>query len=289
MQMKKIKVYLNGKIVPLQDAKLSVLDRGLSYGDGVFESLRTYRGKPFQLEGHIKRLLRGLKTLRIRPPLTGSQLKLAVLRTVAANKFKESYIKIMVSRGEARRHGLDRSNAGGKASTIILVEKLKPYPKTIFSKGWKAIISSIIRPDVPSSRIKSLCYLNNILAKMEAKKAGADEAFMLGERGNILEGTISNIFIVKHGAIYTPPKDAPILAGLTRNLVIKLAKQSAFRVIEKAISPKELYTADECFITFSGPGIVPITKIWKKKIGSGKCGPITASLIKLYDAETKKT
>ena len=124
---------------------------------------------------------------------------------------------------------------------------------------------------------------------MEAKKAGADEAFMLDERGNVLEGSISNIFMVKYGTIYTPPKDAPILAGLTRNLVTKLAKQSAFRVVEKSISPKELYTADECFITFSGPGIVPITKIWNKKIGSGKCGSVTASLIKLYDAETKKT
>lgn len=289
MQMKNIKVYLNGKIVPLQDAKISILDRGLSYGDGVFESLRTYGGKPFQLEEHLKRLLRGLKTLRIRPPLTAAQLKLAVLRTVAANKFKESYIKVMATRGEAKRHGLDRSNAGGKASIIILVEELKPYPKAISTKGWKAIISGIVRPDVPSSRIKSLCYLNNVLAKMEAKKSGADEAFMLGERRNVLEGTVSNIFIVKHGAIYTPPKDAPILAGLTRNLIIKLAKQSAFSVIEKAISPKELYTADECFITLSGPGIVPITKIWNKKIGMGTCGSVTASLIKLYDAETKKT
>ncbi|MEE8637728.1 MAG: aminotransferase class IV [Candidatus Margulisiibacteriota bacterium] len=287
--MKNTKVYLNGKIVPLQEAKISVLDRGLSYGDGVFESLRTYGGKPFQLEEHLKRLLRGLKTLRIHPPLAVTQLKLAVLRTIAANKFKESYIKIMVTRGEAKRHGLDPSNAVGKPSIIILVEELKPYPKTIFTKGWKTIISSIVRPDVPSSKIKSLCYLNNILAKMEAKKAGADEAFMLDERGNVLEGTVSNIFIVKHGTIYTPPKDAPILAGLTRNLIIKLAKQSAFRVAEKAISPKELYTADECFITFSGPGIVPITRIWNKKIGSAKCGSVTASLIKLYDAETKKT
>lgn len=286
--MKKIKVYVNGKIVPLAEANISVLDRGLSYGDGVFESLRTYRSKPFQLEEHIKRLLRGLKSLRIRSPLSASQLKLAVLRTVAANKYKESYIKIIVTRGEAKRHGLDPKNAIGKPTTIILAEELKPYPKAIFTKGWKAIISSILRPNVPTSKIKSLGYVNNMLAKMEAKKAGADEAFMLDERGNVLEGTISNIFIIKHGAIYTPPKEAPILQGLTRSLVVKLAKRSAFRAVEKTITPKELYTADECFITFSGPGIVPITKIWNKKIGSGKCGPLTASLIRLYDAETKK-
>jgi branched-chain amino acid aminotransferase len=169
-----------------------------------------------------------------------------------------------------------------------MVEELKPYPKIIFTQGWKAIISSIIRPNVPTSRIKSLCYLDNLLAKAEAKKAGAEEAFMLNEKGNLTEGTASNIFIVKFNTLYTPSADQAILLGLTRNLVMKLAKQSAFPVVEKSINPKELYTADECFITFSGAGVVPVTRIWNKKIGSGKCGSITASLINLYDAETKK-
>ncbi len=286
--MKKSKVYVNGKIVPPEKAKISIMDRGLAYGDGVFESLRTYRGKPFQLEKHIKRLLRGAKLLRIRSLPTSSQLKLAVSRTVSANKFKESYIKIIITRGEAKKHGLDPSNAAGKPTIIVWIEELKPYPKTIYTKGWKAIVSTIPRPDVPTSKIKSLNYTNNILARIEARKAGVEEAFMLDEKGNILEGTVSNIFIVKYRTLYTPPKEAPILAGLTRNLVIKLAKQSAFRVVEKILSPKELYTAEECFVTLSGPGIVPVTKIWKKRIGIGKCGPITASLIKLYDAETKK-
>jgi branched-chain amino acid aminotransferase len=159
----------------------------------------------------------------------------------------------------------------------------------MLNKGWKAIVSKILRPETPTSRIKSLCYLNNILARMEAKKAGAAEALMLDENGYIVEGTVSNVFMVRFGTIYTPPKEAPILPGITRKLVIKLARQSAFRVIEKSISPKELYTAEECFVTFSGPGIVPITRIWNKKVGSGKCGAVTASLIKLYNAETKKT
>jgi branched-chain amino acid aminotransferase len=287
--MKKRKACLNGKIVPLEDAKISALDRGLLYGDGVFESLRTYGGRPFQLNEHIKRLLRGAKLLRIRMAPGAAQLKLAVLKTIAANKFKESYVKIMITRGEAKKHGLDPSAAAGKPTLIVLVEEQKPFPKTIFSKGWKAVISNIVRPNVPTSRIKSLCYLDNILAKLEAGKAGADEAFMLDERRSVVEGTVSNIFIVKHGAIYTPPKEAPILLGLTRNLVMKLAKQSAFRVAEKNLTPKELYTADECFVTFSGAGIVPITRIWNKKIGSGKCGHVTASLIRLYDAEIKKS
>lgn len=281
-------IYLNGKLVPLKEAKVSVLDRGLQYGDGVFESLRTYNQKPFLLEQHLKRLLKGAKLLRIRPLPSLAQLKIAAFKTLAANNFKESYIKIIITRGEAKKHGLNSKNAAGKPNIIILVEEQKPYPKAIFSKGWKAIISSVVRPDVPTSRIKSLCYLDNILAKIEAQKSGADEAFLLDERGNIVEGTVSNIFIIKYSTIYTPSKDSPILSGLTRNLVIKLAKQSAFRVVEKAISPKELYSADECFVSFSGAGIVPISKIWNKKIGSGQCGPLTSSLINLYDAETKK-
>ena len=286
--MKKSNIYINGKIIPLEQANISILDRGLLYGDGVFESLRTYRGKPFQLEEHIKRLLRSAKILRIRSLPSAAQLKLAVLKGISANKFKESYIKIIITRGQAKGHGLDTKKSAGKPTIIILVEEQRSYPKKLFTNGWKAIISSIVRPDIPTSRIKSLNYTNSVLAAIEAKKTGADEAIMLDEKGNIAEGTISNIFIVKHGTLYTPSKDTPILAGLTRNLVIKLAKQSAFRTIEKAITPKELYTADECFATFSGAGVVPITRIWKKKIGSGKCGYITASLIRLYDAETKK-
>lgn len=284
-----MKVYLNGKIVPLDDAQIPVLDRGLLYGDGAFESLRTYNRKPFQLEEHSKRLLQTLKFLRIHTPLSIHQIKAAVLKTMAANHFKESYIKIIVTRGKAKAHGLDPKNARGQPNIIVIAEEQKPYPKKMFLQGWKAIISSIIKTEVPTARIKSLCYLDNILAKMEAGRAGADEAFLLDSRGNLAEGTIGNIFLVKFGTLFTPSREAPILAGLTRKLVIQLAKQSAVRIVEKFITPKELYTAEECFITFSGPGIVPVTRIWNKKIGAGKCGPVTRSLINHYDAETKKS
>jgi branched-chain amino acid aminotransferase len=284
--VKNRKFYLNGKLVPADQAAIPVLDRGLLYGDGVFESLRTYRGKPFQLDEHIKRLLQGTRSLRIRQAPNAALLKLAVFKTILANKFKESHIKIIVTRGQAKKHGLDPTATVGKPNVIVLVEEQKAYPKSVFTKGWKAIISSIVRANVPTSQIKSLCYLDNVLAKMEAKKAGADEAFLLDTKGNVVEGTISNLFVIKHGALYTPPKDAPILLGLTRNLVIKLAKQSAFRVVEKNLTPKEIYTADECFVTFSGAGVVPITRIWNKKIGSGTCGCVTASLIRLYGSRT---
>ncbi len=283
-----MKLFIDGKIVPQEKALISVFDRGFFYGDGVFESLRTYNGKPFLLDEHLKRLIKGAKTLKIRLPFSLKQLKQAVHKVLAVNKFEESYIKIIITRGRSKGHGLDPRKIAGKATLIIIVEKQKAFPQKIFTSGWKAIISSIKKTDVPSSKIKSLNYLDSILAKIEANKAGANEAILLNEKGNIAEGTISNIFIVKHGIIYTPLKESPILPGLTRSLIIKLAKQSAFKIIEKPITPKELYTADESFITFSGAGVVPITRIWNKKIGKGKCGSITASLISLYNAETKK-
>jgi branched-chain amino acid aminotransferase len=287
--MKKTKAYINGKIVTLEKASLPVLDRGFLYGDGVFESLRTYDKKPFQLEGHLKRLISSAKLIRIRKLPTVAELKSAVLKTVAANNFPESYIKIIITRGDIKGHGLDPQNVASKPRIIVLVEPQSPLPKKIIEQGWKAIISSIVKPDVPTSRIKSLNYTNSILAKIEAKKYAANEAFLLDSKGNLAEGTISNVFIIKNGVIITPPREAPILPGLTRNLAIKLARQSAFKVVEKLITPKDLYTADECFITFSGAGIIPITRIWKRKLSSGRCGYITASLINLYIAETKKT
>ena len=286
--MKKTKAYVNGKIVLLEKASLSVLDRGLLYGDGVFESLRTYGKKPFQLDGHLKRLISSARLLRIRALPSFAKLKSAVLKTISANNFPESYIKMIITRGDIKGHGLDPQNVASKPRVIILVEPQSLLPKKTFEQGWKAIISSITKPDVPTSRIKSLNYTNSILAKIEAKKYAANEAFQLDSKGNVAEGTISNVFIIKNGVIITPPREAPILLGLTRNLVIKLARQSAFKVVEKIITPKDLYTADECFITFSGAGIIPVTRIWKRKISSGRCGYITASLINLYLAETKK-
>lgn len=282
------KVFLNGKILRLEEANISVLDRGLLYGDGVFESLRTYDRRPFLLDEHLKRLLAGAKQIKLRVPYSPLQLKYAALKTIAANNFKEYYIKIIVTRGIAKSHGLSFANAAGKPTVIILAEQLKEYPKDTYIKGWKAIVANIRRPEIPTSRIKSLCYLDNALALSDAKKAGADEAFMLDERGNVVEGTVSNIFTVKLGTIHTPPVEEPILAGITRNLVLKLAKQSAMRATEKIINTKDLYNCDECFITMSGAGIIPVTRIWNRKIGNSKCGPITQQLILLYQAETQK-
>jgi branched-chain amino acid aminotransferase len=253
----------------------------------VFESLRTYRRQPFLLGEHLRRLQTGAKQLKIRLPYSLSQLKRAVLKTVAANSFPELYIKIILTRGSARGHGLDFSNSIGRPSLIILVEKLKTPPQNIFTRGWKAILSSVRRSATPTSRIKSLCYLDNALAKEEACKAGAGEAFLLNQKGFVVEGSVSNIFMVKSNILYTPPATEAILAGITRNLALKLAKQAALRVIEKNISPAELYRCDECFVTLSGAGIVPITRIGNRKISNGQAGVLTRKLILLYQLRTQ--
>ena len=284
-----MKVFLNGRILPIEAAQISILDRGLLYGDGVFESIRTYNRRPFLLDEHLKRLLSGVKLLRIPLPYSLPRVRSAVLKTIAANpSFKECYIKIIVTRGEAKAHGLVFSNSTGKPNLIILVEELKEYPQSAFIQGWKAIISSIRKVDVPTARIKSLCYLDNAIAKEEARNAGANEAFMLDEKGHIIEGAISNIFMIKLETICTPPREAPILCGITRDLVIKLAKESALRLIEHKITAKELYNCDECFIAMSGAGIIPITKIGSRNVGNGKSGPITKKLLQFYEAETRK-
>ncbi|MEO0094167.1 MAG: aminotransferase class IV [candidate division WOR-3 bacterium] len=284
----KAKIYLNGKILPLSKAQIPVLDRGFLYGDGVFESLRTYKGKPFLLEEHLKRLINGANLLKIKPVGSLYQLKSAVIKTLKANNFKEYYIKIILTRGKVKNHGLDFSNSIGKPNLVILVEELKEYPESVYSKGWKAIVSTVRRPNTPTSRIKSLCYLDNALAKEEARKERANEAFMLDEKGHVVEGTVSNIFIVKSKTIFTPPLSNPILAGVTRAFVLKLIKKLGLKCVEKIIFLKELNRCNECFITFSGAGIIPITRIGNKKIGNGKCGPITEKLINLYLAEAQK-
>lgn len=278
----KSNIYLNGKIVPLSEAKIPILDRGFLYGDGVFESLRTYNRIPFLLDEHSKRILSGAKFLKIHSNFNLKTIRSAVQKTISANPFKEIYLKIILTRGKAKSHGLDFSNFTGKPNLIVLAEELKESPKEIYSNGWKAILSSIRRVNQPTSKIKSLCYLDNAIAKEEAKQAGANEALMLDEKGFVAEGSVSNLFMVRAGKIFTPPTSSAILSGITRRLIIKLAKELSLKVFEKNIHSKDLLTGDECFATLSGTGIIPIIRIGKKNIGNQQCGPITRKLISSY-------
>jgi branched-chain amino acid aminotransferase len=282
------KIFINGKMKESRDAKISVFDRGFLYGDGVFESFRTYHRKPFLTEEHLKRLLAGAKTIRLPLPYSLSKIKLLVSKIIATNRYPECYIKIILTRGEASGHGLNLCNVRGKPNLIILAEKFLPPPHSLFKRGWKVIISSVRKAETPTSRLKSLCYLDNAMARMGASQAGADEAIMLNEKGHVAEGSASNIFIIKSDTLITPPVKEPILAGITRNAVLNIARKAGIKIAEKPLFPGALCSCDECFATLSSYGIVPITKIDNKKIGSGVCGPITHKLISLYRAETGK-
>ena len=282
------KIFINGKIKDARDAKISIFDRGFLYGDGIFESFRTYNRKPFLLEEHLKRLLAGAKTIKIHSPYSLSKLKLLISKIIAANTYAECYIKIILTRGDASGHGLNLSNVRGKPNLIILAEKFLPPPQSLFEKGWKVILSSVPKAETPTARLKSLCYLDNIMARMEASQAGADEAIMLNEKGHLAEGSVSTLFIIQAGTIITPPINEPILAGITRTAVLKIAQEANLKLAEKILLPSDLYNCDECFVTLSSFGIVPITKINNKKIGAGLCGPISRKLISLYQAKTGK-
>lgn len=252
----KNKALFNNKIIDLDELKISPFDRGFMYGDGVFESLRTYNGKPFLLDEHLNRLEKDAKTIGIKIPLTKEKLEAAILKLIKVNEYKESYIKIIVTRGIAAQHGLSIKNII-KPNLIILVTELKDLPK----KDWIIKISSVIKYKTPISHIKSLNYLENILAKKEAEEAGADEAILLSPEGYVAEGTISNIFITKKGALYTPPLSLGILPGITRNLIIQTAKKQGIKVKERFFTVNDLKKADEVFLTFSGQGIVHVKKI----------------------------
>lgn len=277
-------VYIDGKFYPKSEAKISVFDHGLLYGDGVFEGIRVYDGKIFQLDSHIDRLYESANSIDLRIPMTKEEIKKAVIETVRRQKFKDAYIRIVVTRGVGDL-GLDPEKCK-KPSVIIIVEPLPP----LYGEGATAIIASTRRnhPAALNPAIKSLNYLNNILAKIEANKAGAMEAIMLDLRGFISEGTGDNIFIVKNGKIITPPPYASILVGITRNLVIDIAKKLGYEVEERDITVHELLNADEAFLTGTAAEVVPLLKVNGKNIGDGKPGPITTAIREKFKELTKE-
>ncbi|MBI5399207.1 aminotransferase class IV [Candidatus Saganbacteria bacterium] len=255
--------YVNGKISTLADAKISILDRGFLYGDGCFESLRTFDGKPFLLPEHLHRLWHGLKILKIKPPVKIDALKIIVDQLITQSRLPNAYIKIIITRGAER------------PSLIIFV---RPLPKSGRNKN-KIVISRWIKPELPTSRLKTLNYLNNQLIGTEGALSDAGEVIQVASDGFVTEGTKSNIFIVKRGAIITPPTPLPILPGVIRAYVIKLARRLGHKVIENKFKVRELLQADEVFITNSLLDIQPITKVNKTVINRDT---ITQALIKNF-------
>jgi len=273
-------VYIDGEFVPESEAKISVFDHGFLYGDGVFEGIRAYRGVVFKLKEHIDRLYDSARFLRIEIPMSKEELMEKILETVRRNGLSDCYIRVVVTRGVGDL-GLDPRKCG-KPSTIIIARPMAPL---LGKRAASLIISSVRRDgvDATSHQAKSLNYLNNILAKLEAINAGADDAVMLDSRGFISEATGENIFIVKNERIMTPPPTSGILLGITRGCIIELARNLGYEVVEKELTPFDLITADEVFLTGTAAEIVPVESVNGEKIGGRVPGPITERLIKEFE------
>lgn len=282
------KVWLDGRLVDRADAKVSVYDHGLLYGDGIFEGIRVYHGRIFECEAHLDRLQHSGKAIRLTLPLTREQLKQAMEETVRANGLTDCYIRLVVTRGVGSL-GLSPVRCE-KPSIFIIADVLELYPRQMYEEGMAIITSSVVRnhPNAISPRVKSLNYLNNILAKLEAIDAGVPEAVMLNQEGNVAECTADNIFIVRSGQVQTPTTADGILEGITRKVMMDLCRELHLPCIEKSLQRMDLYIADECFLTGSGAEVIPVTRIDGRPIGTGRPGPITARLIEAFQRRVKE-
>jgi len=282
------KVYINGKLYDKADAKISVFDHGLLYGDGVFEGIRVYEGKVFRLREHVERLYDSARGIKLEIPMSREQMAEAITSTVQANAKRNGYIRALVTRG-AGYLGLDPRKTTDP-QIVIIVDDITLYPPELYENGMEIVTVSTIRnhPNALSPRIKSLNYLNNIMAKMEAIQSGCLEALMLNHEGHVAECTGDNIFIVKRGVLKTPPTDAGILEGVTRNTVLDLARAANIPVQETALMRLDVHTADECFLTGTAAEVIPVVKCDGRTIGNGKPGPITKQLRERFHQITRQ-
>ncbi len=277
-----LKIWLDGKLVDEEDAKISVFDHAVLYGDGVFEGIRVYGGNVFELDGHLDRLYASAKVLKLDMPIPKKELASAVLKTVEANEVQDGYIRLVVTRG-AGDLGLNPYLCK-KHSIFIIAANIQLYPEELYDKGLKVVSSSTIRnhPQADPPQVKSLNYLNNIYAKIEAVDRGVPEAIMYNHLGYVAEASGDNVFIVKNDILFTPPSSAGSLEGITRAVVMKLAEKEGMRVEEKNLTRFDLYTADEFFLTGTAAEVIGIIEIDGRKIGEGKPGSITKLLRKRF-------
>jgi branched-chain amino acid aminotransferase len=282
-----MKIYVDGKYCSERDAKISVFDHGLLYGDGIFEGIRAYNGRVFKLKEHIDRLFASAKAILLDIPLSHAELMQAVVETCRRNKVRNGYIRLVVTRGVGTL-GLN-PNRCKNPSVIIIAGKIQLYPPALYARGMEIVTVPTMRNlhSALNPAIKSLNYLNNVLAKIEANNAGCEEAVMLNGEGFVAECTGDNLFIIKEGHLLTPPLSAGALYGITRKVVMEMAAESGLRVGEPNLTRYDLFNADECFLTGTGAELVPVVKIDGRVIGSGQPGALTVRLVAQYRALTK--
>ena len=283
MGAKELLVYVDGQWLPKSSASISVFDHGMLYGDGVFEGIRVYKGVIFQFKDHRDRLYSSAKSIKLQIPLTPQEMTRAIVETLKRNGLKDAYIRLVVTRGVGDL-GVDPRKCR-KASVIIITESIDPALGMITKQeGISVIISSVRRDavDATTHEIKSLNYLNSVMAKQEALDAGADDALMLDRNGFVSEATTTNLFIVKDEDIFTPPSTAGILPGVTRKRIIHLARELGYRVVEKGLTPYDVTNADEAFLTGTLSEIVPLVKVKGITVGDGKVGVVTNEIMQAF-------
>lgn len=280
-------VWINGKLIASEEASVSVFDHGLLYGDGVFEGMRIYGGKVFRLDEHLERLDESARAICLKMPYSIEEIAKATNETVAANELVDGYIRLIVTRGPGTL-GLGPERCSDP-QLIIIADTIALYPEKHYEEGLEIITSSVIRnhPAALSPRIKSLNYLNNIMAKIEGQQAGCVEALMLNHKGEVAECTGDNIFLIKRGELYTPPLDAGILGGITRDVVLELAEAAKIKTHQIALTKHDVYIADECFLTGSAAEVIPVVKVDSRPIGDGKPGKLTAQLRESFHATVR--
>lgn len=278
-----LKIWMDGELVPAAEARVSVFDHALLYGDGCFEGIRIYNGKIWKEKEHLDRFALSLKVIALDIGMTMDQVSVAMHEAMEANGLTgDGYIRLLATRGVGSL-GISVKHTANP-SVIVIADKIQLYPPKLYETGLRCIVSSYIRnhPNSSSPRVKSLNYLNNIMAKLDAAENGADEAIMLNHLGNVAEGTGDNLFCIRDGEISTPPVSDGILNGVTRNHVMKLAKDAGYAVCEQSLIRHDLYAADEIFLTGTAAEIISVVSVDRRQIGDGRPGPITAKLTALF-------
>ena len=287
--VKDAKIYIDGKFYPEASAKISVLDHGLLYGDGIFEGIRFYNGRVFRLEQHLERLWDSAHSICLEIPMSMPEMTKAVIETIRQNHLRDGYIRLLVTRGIGNL-GLNPTHCK-YPSVIIIAATIALYHENVYQKGLTIMTCATRRsnPAALNPAVKSLNYLNNVMARIEANLAGADEALMLNDLGNVAECTADNVFIIKHGQIFTPPITAGALRGVTRGIVFEIAAELGIKVSESDFTRHDVFVADECLLTGTAAEIIPVVKADDRVIGSGKPGPITTRIIARFREMTRET